>query len=330
MPTQDSPRCLIIGAGAIGQVYAHHLIAGGAEVHFYAKPKYEQSLKAGMRLYRWKKKRRPPQAVLEKNFGVLCDQQSIAALRWEYVFLCISSVALQSGPWLKELACHFGNATIVVLQAGQSDFDFVASSCPGSELISGMIPFTSYQAPLPTDPFAEPGIAYWIPPFTKVPFTGRTEDTTVLLALLKRGGMPTKGHSDVRTAVAFGQALLQTQILALECANWSISQLVNDRDLMKLSLRCMREASALAAHNRQTSIPFLNRRLGRRSLGFFLSSAKHLAPMDLDAFFQFHYTKVHDQSMAGLANWIAEGPKANLAVDGLMQIQERLLGAREA
>lgn len=33
-------KVLVVGAGAVGQVVAHHLAAGGAEVEFYVKPAY--------------------------------------------------------------------------------------------------------------------------------------------------------------------------------------------------------------------------------------------------------------------------------------------------
>jgi ketopantoate reductase len=32
-------RALVVGAGAVGQVYGHHLARGGADVAFYVRPK---------------------------------------------------------------------------------------------------------------------------------------------------------------------------------------------------------------------------------------------------------------------------------------------------
>ena len=38
------PKVLVVGAGAVGQVYARHLIRGGSEVLFWAKEKYRDGL----------------------------------------------------------------------------------------------------------------------------------------------------------------------------------------------------------------------------------------------------------------------------------------------
>ena len=39
-------KVLIVGAGAVGQVYGRHLAAAGAEVCFYVKPKYRAELES--------------------------------------------------------------------------------------------------------------------------------------------------------------------------------------------------------------------------------------------------------------------------------------------
>ena len=44
-------RVLIVGAGAVGQVYGWYLSRGGAEVSFYVKEKYLEDARAGFALY---------------------------------------------------------------------------------------------------------------------------------------------------------------------------------------------------------------------------------------------------------------------------------------
>ena len=45
-------RALIVGAGAVGQVFGHHLAKAGAEVSFLVKPKYVAECERGFMLYK--------------------------------------------------------------------------------------------------------------------------------------------------------------------------------------------------------------------------------------------------------------------------------------
>ena len=49
-------KVLIIGAGAVGQVYGRHLALGGAEVSFYVKDKYADYARKGFTFYTLSKK----------------------------------------------------------------------------------------------------------------------------------------------------------------------------------------------------------------------------------------------------------------------------------
>ena len=45
-------KVLIIGAGAVGQVYGHHITNGGADVAFYIKEKFAAELDKDFYLYK--------------------------------------------------------------------------------------------------------------------------------------------------------------------------------------------------------------------------------------------------------------------------------------
>ena len=85
-------RILLIGAGAVGQVYGRHLQLGGAEVAFYVKPKYADEARAGYRMYPLNQGRDVP-AVVWKDFGVRTDLPATLAQGWDQVWLCVSTTA---------------------------------------------------------------------------------------------------------------------------------------------------------------------------------------------------------------------------------------------
>ncbi|HTJ46743.1 MAG TPA: 2-dehydropantoate 2-reductase N-terminal domain-containing protein, partial [Kofleriaceae bacterium] len=55
-------RVLVVGAGAVGQVYARHAQQGGADVTFFVREKYRDEVARGLDLYPLNKRKKPPMA----------------------------------------------------------------------------------------------------------------------------------------------------------------------------------------------------------------------------------------------------------------------------
>ena len=70
-------RVLIVGAGAVGQVYGHHLQRGGAEVTFLVKPRYETDARAGFTLWRLRRLGRPRRVIMAEH-AVTSDASLLA------------------------------------------------------------------------------------------------------------------------------------------------------------------------------------------------------------------------------------------------------------
>ena len=51
MQSYQGKKVLLLGAGAVGQVYAYHLALAGAEIGFKVRPKYVEETTAGFDLY---------------------------------------------------------------------------------------------------------------------------------------------------------------------------------------------------------------------------------------------------------------------------------------
>ena len=47
----EQRKVLIVGAGAVGQVYARHAQLGGAEVTFFVRDKYREEVSRGFDMY---------------------------------------------------------------------------------------------------------------------------------------------------------------------------------------------------------------------------------------------------------------------------------------
>lgn len=312
-----SQRVLLVGAGAVGQVFGRYLQAAGREVSFFVKEKHAEEARRGFTLYPLGafKKHPPPERFT--GFGVLVSVEEVARQTWSEVWLCVSSTALREGTWLEELARATGDATWVALQPGPEDRELLLRWVPAERLVTGMIPFISFQAPLkPGEPPAEPGVAYWIPPLTRGPFSGPPERLQEVLRTLRAGGYPAQAQPDTARSAAIPNAVLIVFVDALEKAGWSFERFLQPDSLERTS-QAAREAVQVAARRvgvKDSSVlPLLRPALFRTLLPL----AAHMAPFDLEAYLKFHFTKVRAQTVLTLRTYAELGRKAGLPVQHL-------------
>jgi hypothetical protein len=318
-------RILVVGAGAVGQVYGHHLARGGAQVTFLVKPAHAAELAAGLTLYPLNRPRaHRAEPVRFTQFQVLTDAAAVGAHRWDQVYLTMSSTALRSGEWFAELAGAIGDATLVLLQPGPDDHAFVGRYLSDEQIVQGIITLVSYRAPLPGETrFGAPGIAYWFPPLAASPISGRRRDSAV--AALRAGGLPARRIRDVGAVAAFPTALLMPLLAALEQAGWSFRGL-RDPGRLQLATQGAHQALAAIARHRAQRAPWVLRWLVRPALvRLLLALAPRIMPLDLETYLRVHFTKVGDQTRDFLRTYLQLGRSAGLATDGL----ERLTSGAE-
>ncbi len=307
-------KALIVGAGAVGQVFGYHLARGGADVTFLVKPKYVDECRRGFTLYKLPK----TDPMRFDGAGVTSEP----AGAWDQVYVTVSSTALRAGTWFSELARATGDATIVALQPGIDDHAFVVEHAGAARTVAGTINFLSYHAPLPGETrFAGPGMAYWLFP-GKGPFSGERADAVV--TALRAGGLPAKRVKDLARTAAFPAALLGAFVAALEASGWSFAAM-RKNGLAAVGARAAREAMRVVAHERGMRAP-LAPRLAARALTFrtITRLAPRVAPLDLETYMRVHFTKVADQMHEGLAGYVERGRAAALPVGALEELQKQL------
>jgi len=183
-------RALIVGAGAVGQVYAHHLPCGGAKVSVFVREKYADPWRDDLpliHLNQWRGGRRgqersPTQAGTPDH--VLTSPEEVrardAVAPFEQIWLCVSSSAL-ADDWLPELLAAVDDAAMVLQQPGLEDHALIAEHIPDERIVQGFITMINQASPLP-GARAPSGTAYDFAPFVKTPFSG-TRGSDVVRAL---------------------------------------------------------------------------------------------------------------------------------------------------
>jgi len=313
---------LIVGAGAVGQVYGRHFQRGGADVAFLVKPKHLDETRRGFTLYPLNDGLPPPPVAFE-GFEALTEATGRS---FDAVVLCVSSPALR-GSWLDALAAATGDATVAMLQPGLTDREYVAARVGESRLVSGMVGFMAYAAPLSGEALPRPGTAYWFPPFQMCPFSGPDERVRPIVDALRRGGFPARIHPDVPGELAFKASVVETLVVALECAGWRFAALRGDRELLELAIRASREVASLAEKALGKKAPASARRLRAWMVRPLLWAAPKVAPLDLEAFFRQHFTKVADQTRGTFATYAELSAKHGVPTPALLALRARLEAA---
>lgn len=318
-------RVLVVGAGAVGQVYGRHLQRGGAELTFFVKPKYAEEARAGFTVYPLNEGTEP---VGFDGFEVVTTAVEVAAGTWDQVWLSVSSPALK-GPWLPELLAAAGEATLIMLQPGLEDRDLLLSHWPEERLVTGLIAFIAYQAPMPGEArFTEPGVAYWFPPMGPSPFGGL--DAGRVVDALTAGGCPAVRKTEVARQAAWPSASLNLHVAALESVGWSWDA-ARQGDTLALASRAAQQAMAVAGAQLGQSVP-LGWRLGvRPSMARVLMAlAPRVIPLDIETYLGVHFTKVGEQTRQNLGRYIDRGKDLGLEVGALVEMARRVDAARAA
>jgi 2-dehydropantoate 2-reductase len=319
---------LIVGAGAVGQVYGRHLALGGAHVHYFVREKYAEECRRGFAFYPLN--RRNPRAEAIRMAvapgDILTRIDEVKAIAWDQVYLCVSSPALR-GPWLGELVAAIGDATVVALQPGSEDRAVILQSVREDRLVSGMITVISYHAPLPGEAVPEPGMAYWFPPLQPAPFSGPAERTRAVVDALRRGRQPAVVKRDVPAMVRYPSALLMVLLTALEAARWSFRELTSSSYLARFRPALL-EAYAIIDAANGTRAPRLLAMFARpfwiRRLVWL---APRIMPMDVETYLRVHFTKVNDQTRMFMRGYIDEGTRRKLPTDNLRSLEQAVAAA---
>jgi hypothetical protein len=312
----ETPEVLLVGAGAIGQVFGWHLQSAGCKVSFLVREKYAEQARRGFTLYPLGLRGRY-EPIRFSGFDVLLSLQEVAARRWDQVWLCVSSTALREGSWVGELAQATGEATWIMLQPDLGDRDWLLRWLPAGRLVSGMIPFLGCHVPLSAEhPVPEPGTAFWFPPLARGPFSGAPERLQPVLRALKAGGYPARRHRDATRATAIPSALLTALVWGLEAAGWRFERFL-EQDSLERVHRTAREAVRIAAWRTRGSASALLPLLRPALFRLLLPLATRVVPVDLETYLRVHFTKVREQTLLMMRTYIALGREANLPVQAL-------------
>lgn len=327
MSLVDAQRVLVVGAGAVGQVFGRALQRGGAQISFFVRPQYAAALRDGVVVYPLNS--HPDRSPVRfDGFDVLCTVEEVASRPFDAVWLCVSSPAL-AGPWLGALAQATPGALWVLLQPGLDDRALLLQHIPAERLVQGLIPFMSWMAPLPGEHLPTPGVMSWQPPFTPAPFSGPPALVRPLVACLRRGGQPARVAADVDLETAIGSALLLPIVGELERCGWSFARFRSAGGAARAAA-CAQVTVRAAALARGVRAPWWLGLVRAPGLALLSRVLPMLTPHDVERFFQRHFSKVGEQTRTSLDALAARGAAAGLDVGPIHDLRHALGGVPAA
>lgn len=311
---------LIVGAGAVGQVYGRHLAAAGHKVTFFVKPAHAPSLQDGLPLHRlgWLRHR----SETWRGYRLISDLPEVAQQDWDQVWLCMSADALKS-PLTRAVLGAAGRATVVCLQPGPGSAELVRArlSMPG-QLVRGLITFISYQSPLPGRPGPQ-GIAYFLSPLAPGLFAGEPERVGAVVDALRAGGMAARVTADIDQAAGGAEAFLNPMVAALECHHWRLGDFAAS-EAFAIGRQAALEALAIEGVTQGLRVLPFRLLLSGPGSRLLLMLAPRVLPLALEPYLAYHFGKVGLQTREMLDAWIALGARQGLGVAGLQELRSRL------
>jgi len=281
-----SPRVLVVGAGAVGQVFGWYLTRGGATVTFFVKPAHPLATELPM----LEQVRRP---TVLTGFKRLTTPEEVARQEWDQVWLAVPSNAL-SERWLPPLLQATGASTVVALAPEGEEHIHSARRVVGS------IPFIAWQDPLPGHTGPE-RLAFYVPPLASVVLSGSSpERVGAVQVTLRRGGMRALVVADAAKVGLPVTALLISSVAALEGAGWRFADFKG-----QWSALAGRAAREVMAREGVSWVWKLAARGPVLRLVFWLGSK--VLPFDLETYVKYHFTKVGQQTRLFLREWLKRG-----------------------
>lgn len=305
-------NALVVGAGAVGQVFGLHLARGGARVSFLVRESHPLPASHAFNLVQLRRWGRPrTDAFRPHRFFTSTDE--VRAEQWDQVWLCVPSPSLEK-PWITALAAATGQATLVFLPAGLEIIERLGP--PEERSVVGLISLMSRAS--------GSTVTYWLPPLVALVLDGPPQRRDAAVKALRRGGYAAVA-GDARKAGAFGSAVLIPHVVALEGAGWSYDDFSHSHWLAD-SVAASREASGVAAAHLGSRRSLMARLVSSWVVRLALVLARWVVPFTLAEFFQAHFTKVRRQSETQLREYIAIGERTGLPTQAMRRLVLQIFG----
>lgn len=325
-------KILMVGGGAVGQVFGLHLQNAGVELGFYARPESAVRLKdalekGGLPLYQVSHShRKDPIQHRLVGYQVLTDVESARSFAPDQIWFATPSTVLYSD-WFRDFIAQVPAERVVCFAPEGGRTAFAPQDESTDRLVLGGVSFIAWQGDLGGGGGGADGVNYWLPPLIEQPIMGSEEASREIAGLLKRGGLrPAVRKPDFGKSQAAVSALLSTFVAGVELSGWSLRSFRRGPWLKQAAYGTQEAVLSQLPDPGMLARGLL--RLLASPIGFSLASRllPYLFPFDFERYLEFHFTKVRDQTLHLLDLYASDGMKRGMLVGHIQTLQQGLMG----
>ena len=324
-------KVLMVGCGAVGQVFGLYLQKASVELGFFARPESADRLKqalehGGIPLYQTSHfRRRDPIAHRLVNYQVVTDVAGSQRFKPDQIWFTTPSPVYYS-EWFREFLGEVPSERVVCFAPEGGRSEFFPESGVEDRLVFGGITFISWQGDLEGGGGRPEGVNFWLPPLIEIPLMGAEKACFEVGELLKKGGFRIAvKKEDFHKTQASATALISAFVAGLELSGWSFGAFRRSPWLKRAA--CGSREAALSQLSGAGIFTRLLLGILFSSMGLFTATffLPLLFPFDLEKYLKFHYLKTRDQTLTLLDVFTRDGKKRGLSVENIRILLQGLL-----
>jgi ketopantoate reductase len=322
-------KVLIVGCGAVGQVYGLSLQKVGVTLGFLDRPATVEKLKqalehAGLPIYQISRShRRDPIPYRLEHYQVVTDMAESQRFAPDQIWFTIPSQAYYT-EWFKEFVQKVPSEQVVCFVPEGARPELFAEGMQDRLVFAGTT-FMAWQGSLEGGGGRAEGVNFWLPPLS-IPIVGSQEACREVGQLLKKAGFRVAVGRQGSHSQASTTALMTAFTAGLELSGWSLKAFRKSPWL--------KQAAAAAREAGLSQLPgagvFQRALLGTPVLTatFFLVALvlPLIFPFDAESYLKFHYTKTREQTLTLLDIFARDAKSCQLPVGNILALRQALLG----
>jgi hypothetical protein len=324
-------KILIVGSGAVGQVFGLALQEAGVELALYDRPETVEKLRhafsaGGLRLYQMPGSRRQaPSIRLLKEYHVVDDVNACRDFAPDQIWFTVPSPAYYT-EWFRKFVQSVPSHRVVCFIPEGGRPEFIPADSPVDRFVFGGTTFMAWQGDLNGRPEEADSVHFYRSPMG-IPLAGTETACQPVKEVLKNAGFAASisgPDTHMQAAVTAGMTAFVT---GLELAGWSL------RGFRKSPWRIQSAHAGQEAILSQVQKAGLIPRLLAGTLsspgGFYFIAwtLPFLFPFDIQKYLQYHYIKTRNQSLTLLDMFEQDCLKIGRSAQNLRLLIQALLNS---
>ncbi len=324
-------KVLIVGCGAVGQVYALALQKAGVTLGLLDQPAVAEKLKrareqGGLPLFKVSQKhRKDPILYRLKDYQVIADATESQQFAPDQIWFTTPSQVYYSG-WFHDFLQQVPSKRVLCFTPEGERPEFLLEGM-NDRVIFGGTTFMAWQGDLGGGGGRPEGVNFWRSPLA-IPLAGNQDACHEASQLLKRAGFRVTVGKPGSHSQASMTAVMTAFTAGLELSGWSLKAYRKSPWLKVAAGTCQEAVTGQLPSTGAFTRALLSRPVLQTC--FFLAALflPLLFPFDLEKYLKFHYTKTREQTIVLLNIFMKDSMGCGVPVSNSQRLLAGLVSAR--